>query len=89
MKPAGWPRYMIAKPLKTGQAAYYWNARNSDIASGFSLHREALGVDYATAKSRADQLNAHLDAWRDGRGTERSLETSIRFGVSAGAIIPQ
>ena len=72
---------MIAKRLKSGQAAYYWNAKKSDIKSGFSLHREALGVDYASAKLRADQLNAHLDAWRVGKGADRSLETSNRFGT--------
>ena len=76
VKPVGWPRYMIAKRLRSGQAAYYWNAKKSDIESGFSLHREASGVDYASAKLRADQLNAHLDAWRVGKGADRSLETS-------------
>jgi hypothetical protein len=36
---------MIAKPLATGAAGYYWNARARDIAAGFKLHREALGTD--------------------------------------------
>ncbi len=81
VKPAGWPRYMIAKRLKNGQGAYYWNARKSDIANGFSLHREALGIDYGAAIARADQLNAHLDAWRDGRKADRSPEAARRFGT--------
>ena len=72
---------MIAKRLGSGQVAYYWNARKRDIDSGFTLHREALGVEYGTAKSRADQLNAHLDAWREGKGAERSLDASGRFGT--------
>lgn len=80
MKPAGWPRYMIAKRLGSGDVAYYWNARNRDIANGFTLHREALGIDYAIAKERADQLNSHLDAWRQGQDAERTLDTSRRFG---------
>jgi hypothetical protein len=71
---------MIAKGLRNGQVAYYWNARKGDITKGFSLHREALGVDYGTAIARAGQLNAHLDAWRDGRKTDRSPEASRRFG---------
>ncbi len=81
VKPAGWPRYMIAKRLGNGQAAYYWNARNGDIAKGFSLHREALGVDYGAAIARANHLNAHLDAWREGRQADRSPEASRRFGT--------
>ena len=30
---------------------------------------------------RADQLNAHLDDWREEKGTERSLDASRRFGT--------
>jgi hypothetical protein len=67
VKPAGWPRYMIARRLRNGQAAYYWNARKSDIERGFSLHREAMGVDYSAAIARAGHLNAHLDAWHGGQ----------------------
>jgi hypothetical protein len=81
VKPLGWPRYMIAKRLNNGQVAYYWNARNGDIERGFSLHREPLGIDYGTAISRADQLNAHLDAWREGRKADQSPEASRRFGT--------
>ncbi len=72
---------MIAKRLRNGQAAYYWNARNEEIAKGFSLHREALGVDYGAAIVRAGHLNAHLDAWREGRQADPSPEASRRFGT--------
>jgi IS5 family transposase len=72
---------MLAKRLKSGQVAYYWNARNADIKSGFSLHREALGTDYAIAKNRADQLNLHLDDWRNGRGDRRLPETAANYGT--------
>ena len=72
---------MIAKRLKSGQTGYYWNARRADIERGFKLHREALGVDYALAIQRAEQLNAFLDAWRAGIGAEGSLEASGRFGT--------
>lgn len=81
MKPAGWPRYMIAKRLANGATGYYWNARAADIAAGFKLHREALGADYAEAIKRAEHLNAHFDAWRTGRGAERSLDLGPRFGT--------
>jgi hypothetical protein len=64
MKPVDWPRYMIVKRLRSGQPAYYWNARQSDVDAGFTLHREALGTDYGAARARAEQLNAHLDGLR-------------------------
>ncbi len=81
MKPIDWPRYLIAKRLKSGEGAYYWNARKSDIDGGFTLHREALGTDYGAARARAQQLNAHLDAWRMGRGADRSLDSGPRYGT--------
>ncbi len=82
MKPIGWPRYMIAKRLASGVVAYYWNARGGDTAAGFKLHREPLGTDYAEAIKRADQLNAHLDSWRDGRGAEKSLDVGPKYGTA-------
>lgn len=42
-----------------------------------------MGQDYAIAVTRAELLNLHLDAWRDGRGTVKSLDTSPRFGTVA------
>ena len=63
------------------RSAYYWNVRKSDIDSGFKLHREALGTDYGAARTRAEQLNAYLDAWRAGRGADRSLDTGPRYGT--------
>jgi hypothetical protein len=71
---------MIAKKLKSGLVVYYWNLRNEDIRRGFTLHREALGSDYGAAIARANQLNAHLDSFRNGQGTERTLDVSPKFG---------
>lgn len=71
---------MIAKRLQSGQAGYYWNARNSDIDGGFTLHREALGTDYGHACVRAEQLNNQLDGWREGRHVVPSLDADPRFG---------
>lgn len=81
MKPATWPRYLIEKRARDGAAAYYWNPPVRDIANGFTLGREKLGRDLATASARADQLNAHLDAWRQGRGAEKGLELQPSVGT--------
>ena len=81
VKPANWPRYMIAKRLQSDQVAYYWNATKRDIAAGFLLHREALGLDYGSAIDRAKQLNVHLDAWRQGKDAEHSLDVGLRYGT--------
>jgi hypothetical protein len=48
------------------------------VASGCIGRRLALTT---APPRRADQLNAHLDDWRDGKGTERSLDASRRFGT--------
>lgn len=64
---AALPRYMLAKPLKAGGVAYYWNPLPRDVKAGLPIGREALGTDLAAAICRADLLNAHLDAWRLGR----------------------
>lgn len=71
---------MIEKRLRTGGVAYYWSPQRRDAASGFPLHAEALGTDYGAAKARADMLNSHLDAWRHGRGEERTLDAQPGFG---------
>lgn len=81
MKPVGWPRYMIEKRLRGGGIAYYWNVPKRDILSGFTLDREALGTSYGAATSRADILNAHLDAWRSGKGAEKIDEAQPGFGT--------
>ena len=83
MKPASWPRYMREKRLKNGRAAYYWEPQGRDLSAGFSLHREALGTEYGAAVERARQLNAHLDAWRSGQTTEKSLDFGSKFGTLA------
>lgn len=74
MKPANWPRYMLAKRLKDGRVGYYWSPHKRDLAAGFTVRREALGSDYGTAISKADLLNKHLDAWRQGRDAPKDLD---------------
>jgi hypothetical protein len=80
-KPAGWPRYMIVKPQKGGGTSYHWNPQKRDIDKGFTLGREALGPNYAQAVERAEVLNAHLDAWRQGREVKHHPEAQPGFGT--------
>ena len=64
-KPLGWPRYMVARRLKSGATAYYWDIPSWAKRNGCALEIEALGTDYADAKKRCDELlNPQFDAWR-------------------------
>lgn len=64
-KPLGWPRYMVARRLKSGATAFYWGIPSWARRDGCTLNVEALGTDYADAKRRCDELlNPQLDAWR-------------------------
>ena len=65
-KPLGWPRYMVARRLKSGLIAYYWAGPSWAKRKGCKLAIEALGTDYADAKKRCDELiNPQFDAWRN------------------------
>jgi hypothetical protein len=58
-KPAGWPKLMVAKRLKSGATAYYWGPPTWAKKKGCRLGSAALGTDYACAKQRCDEvLNA-------------------------------
>jgi hypothetical protein len=64
-KPLGWPRYMVARRLRSGATAYYWTIPSWAKQNGCTLKIEALGTDYADAKKRCDALlNPQFDAWR-------------------------
>src|SRR5262245_23911139 len=66
-KPQGWPAYMVAKRLRGGMTGYYWAPPTWAIKKGCPQDREALGTDYAEAKSRCDEvLNPHFRSWRTG-----------------------
>ena len=68
-KPLGWPRYMVVRRLKSGAAAYYWVLPTWAKRNGCTLQVEALGLDYALAKQRCDEvLNSQFDAWRKREG---------------------
>ena len=72
-KPLGWPRYMVARQLKSGTVAYYWVPPTWAKRNGCALKVEALGDDYAQAKQRCDGvLNRQFDAWRKGEESKPS-----------------
>jgi Phage integrase family len=72
-KPLGWPKLMVAKRLKSGAIAYYWQPPTWAKSQGCPMLAEALGVDFAQAKVRCDEvLNPQFDSWRTG-----SVTTSI------------
>jgi integrase len=61
----GWPRYMVARQLKSGVVGFYWVRPTWAKLQGCPLRVEALGPDYANAKKRCDDLlNPQFDAWR-------------------------
>ena len=56
---------MVAKRLKSGVVRYYWDAPTWARRNGCPVTGEALGMDYAVAKQRCDEvLNPQFDAWR-------------------------
>ena len=66
-KPLGWPKLMVAKRLKSGTIAYYWDAPSWAKKKGCTLSPQALGNDYGQAKQRCDEiLNPQFGAWLAG-----------------------
>jgi hypothetical protein len=82
-RPLDWPRYMKARRLAYGSVAYYWVPQERDAAAGFTLKAEPLGKSYGDAIERAQMLNAHLDAWREGRSIQGNLDHRPGFGTMA------
>ena len=77
------PRHTIAKRLASGAIAYYWRPLNADVTAGFTLKPEALGTVPSDAFARAQMLNEHLDAWRDGRASPKDLDRQPGYGTLA------
>jgi hypothetical protein len=66
---------MVARRLKSGATAYYWDIPSWAKQNGCTLKIEALGTDYAGAKKRCDELlNPQFDAWR--KRDERSVASN-------------
>lgn len=66
-KPAGWPRYMESRKLRSGSTGYYWKPPSWSRARGCVMQAERLGCDYAAAVTRCELLNRQWDSWRLGR----------------------
>ncbi len=80
-KPKGWPRYMIAKKLKGGQIAYYWNAPNWARRHSVPppMSSKALGADYSVAiQACNDVLNPLFDAWVKEKDLSRQERKKLR-----------
>jgi hypothetical protein len=71
---------MVEKSTRAG-IAYYWRPPGRDVAKECPVHAEALGSDYGGAVARAQFLNEHLDAWRNGLGEPKSLDLGGTFGT--------
>lgn len=82
------PRFTLAKQLKNGKIAFYWNApaywRTEAEKRGIEwpFRAEALGTNYSAAMTRARELNRLLDRWHEGNGRRirRGLVYFIRQG---------
>ncbi len=62
---------MVAKRLKSGSIAYYWDMPSWAKKKGCTLPTQALGNDYGPAKQRCDEiLNPQFDAWLAGSSAE-------------------
>lgn len=60
------PRYVERKPIGAGWA-HYWHTRKWAKDAGCPIGNEALGLDYAAAVKRAEEiLLPAFDAWRSG-----------------------
>lgn len=69
------------KEKRVAAGAYYWTPHDRDLAAGCPVRPEPLGRDYAQACARAALLNAHLDAWRQGRTATNFPEDRPGFGT--------
>src|SRR6266566_7551235 len=81
-KPAGWPKLMVAKRLKSGATAYYWDVPTWTKKKGCTLGSEALGNDYASAKQRCDEvLNPQFDGWLAGSSPKAIMSDRPAVGT--------
>jgi hypothetical protein len=81
-KPLGWPKLMVAKRLKSGRVAFYWDAPTWAKKKGCTFRSEALGSDYARAKQLCDEiLNPQFDGWRSGCSLEARISDRPLIGT--------
>jgi hypothetical protein len=83
------PRYVIAKPLKSGLVAYYFNVPKLYLQAGCPKLNEPLGADYVVAcgqdgkGGRAATLNGLFDEWDQLR---RGLPVSFAAAPAIGSV---
>ncbi len=84
-KPVGWPSYLVGKKLSGSRIAYYWQPPTWARKRGCLVPAEALGMDYAQAKRRCDDiLNPQFQAWlhcEELSGVTRSLPGTFAWLV--------
>lgn len=69
-------RYFTTRPGKKGSGPrYFWQPSSDLIAAGFRIER--LPDDLAQARTRAEQLNSDLDAWRAGLSGAQPVNAQI------------
>ena len=77
-KPLGWPRYMVARRLKSFEVVYFWYPPSWAKERGCSLKGQPLGPDYGHPKALCDEvLNPQFDAWRK----QEEITPSSNLGV--------
>jgi hypothetical protein len=68
------PRYTLAKRLKGGRTAYFFNVPMWARRKGCTVQNDALGTDYEAARRRAEQvLLPAFDSWLSG-GEDGSID---------------
>src|SRR6476620_7051552 len=81
------PRYVRRKWLRSGTWAYFFEPPSWARISGCTVHAQALGPDYESARDRAEQmLLPAFDSWRTGGLSDmirsRPLEGTFDWLVS-------
>jgi hypothetical protein len=83
------PRYVIAKRIKSGDVAFYFNVPRLYLKAGCPKLNEPLGTDYVLAcgtngnGGRAATLNGLFDEWNQGR---RGIPVSSAAAPAVGSV---
>lgn len=76
------PRYVLAKRLRSGVHAMYFNVPKSLLANGCPKLNQPLGTQIDTAFLRAATLNGIIDEWQASRrGEVLSVRSGPRYGT--------
>jgi hypothetical protein len=76
------PRYTIAKPLKDGRRAYFFNVPSWARRNGCTISNEPLGTDYDIVVQRVERvLLPAFDSWRTG-----GEDANPAIGVTVGTL---